>query len=77
MATQTTLSNTDESQRWYQVAMVWLVIMLPLSVVLASMITISMAFNNPPQLTNKRVDGSAENSAESSSDLIKVTSTRQ
>ncbi|GHA17437.1 hypothetical protein GCM10008090_28910 [Arenicella chitinivorans] len=35
---------------WYQYMMVWLVIALPLIVVVASMVTVTIAHQNAPQL---------------------------
>ena len=40
----------SESTPWYRYPMVWFVIMLPMSVVIASFITIAIAFDNAPQL---------------------------
>ena len=40
----------SESMPWYRYPMVWFVIMLPMSVVIASFITIAIAFENAPQL---------------------------
>ena len=39
-----------QSLPWYRYPMVWFVIMLPMSVVVASFITIAIAFNHAPQL---------------------------
>ena len=38
----------EESLPWYRYGMVWLVILLPLSVVVASMFTIALAVKNAP-----------------------------
>ena len=41
---------TEASLPWYHYGMVWMVIALPLIVVVASMVTISIAFNNSPEI---------------------------
>ena len=40
-------SDVDEKP-WYQYGMVWMIIMLPLLVVVASMVTVVIAHNNAP-----------------------------
>ena len=41
---------TESSLPWYRYGMVWMVIALPLIVVVASMITMSIAFKNSPEI---------------------------
>lgn len=44
-------ANTLDSQPpWYRVGMVWLMITLPLIVVLASLLTVAIAYQNAPNL---------------------------
>ncbi|MEM7359058.1 MAG: hypothetical protein AAF431_08175 [Pseudomonadota bacterium] len=47
---QTQTKTAIQSLPWYRYPMVWFVIMLPMSVVVASFITIAIAFENAPQL---------------------------
>ena len=41
---------STRTKPWYRYAMVWMVVMLPASVVVASMITIAIAYKNAPVL---------------------------
>ena len=50
MQENTSMSHVEKSLPWYRYGMVWMVIALPLIVVAASMVTISIAFSNPPQV---------------------------
>ena len=46
---QTNLETDDRSaDPWYRFGMVWMIIALPLIVVVASLITVSIAFKNAP-----------------------------
>lgn len=40
-----------ESLPWYRYGMVWMIIMLPLTVVVAALITVGIAMQNAPTLT--------------------------
>ncbi len=51
MLTKANTTETQiESKAWYRYMMVWLVIALPLIVVIASMVTVTIAHQNAPQL---------------------------
>ena len=50
MSYKTSTHNGPESLPWYRVGMVWLVILLPLTVVIASMFTIALAHKHAPDL---------------------------
>ena len=52
MKTNTTLKRQSQNSQdiWYRNPMVWLAIGLPAFVVLASIVTIVIAFNNAPML---------------------------
>lgn len=49
----TTKEASEGNQPWYRVGMVWMVIALPLTVVVASMITISIAIDSAPVIIEK------------------------
>jgi hypothetical protein len=42
--------NVNDQDIWYRNGMLWMVILLPLLVVVASIITITIAFTNKPQI---------------------------
>lgn len=44
------LHDTELSEPWYRYSQVWLLILLPMSVVVASIITIVIAFQNAPDV---------------------------
>ena len=46
-------SKQAELQPWYRHFYVWMLILLPASVVVASVITVHIAFSNPPQILPK------------------------
>lgn len=45
-------ANTDENKTtpWYRVGMVWMAIGLPLAVVVASLVTVTIAYQNSPTI---------------------------
>jgi hypothetical protein len=45
-----------ESLPWYRYGMVWMIIMLPLTVVVAALFTVGIAMQNAPILNNHTVD---------------------
>ena len=59
-----TATETANTLPWYRYAMVWMVILLPLAVVVASMITIVIAHQNAPVI--QRGDQSAIQSVDPS-----------
>ena len=46
-------SEDRSSDPWYRFGMVWMIIALPLIVVVASLITVSIAFKNAPIVIEK------------------------
>lgn len=46
-------NNADLQQPWYRHFYVWMLILLPASVVVASIITVHIAFSNAPQIIPK------------------------
>lgn len=50
------LTSNPTTLPWYRYGMVWIVILLPVSVVIASMFTIAVAFKNAPIITNKPIE---------------------
>ena len=51
----------EPSLPWYRYGMVWMVIALPFIVVVASMVTMSIAFKNAPQVIQVKADNSTVN----------------
>lgn len=61
-------SQTEQpSLPWYRYGMVWMVILLPLTVVVASMITIAIAINNAPTIVEK---GTTNHSGQEKTNLL-------
>ena len=60
MHTSHDTSDNLEQQPWYRHGMVWMVIALPLAVVVASMVTISIAIDSAPVIIEKAPQGSAQ-----------------
>ena len=43
-------NQSEVSPKWYKVGMVWLMLALPLTAVVASLTTVSIAYKNKPQI---------------------------
>ncbi|RBP50696.1 hypothetical protein [Arenicella xantha] len=53
MTSQTVAKKTlNKDQPWYRIGMVWLMISLPLIVVIASMVTVVIAYQNAPNIVH-------------------------
>lgn len=48
-------SAQQSPEPWYRVGMVWLMIGLPFIVVVASLVTVTIAYQNAPQIISRSV----------------------
>jgi len=46
-------STPNSAEPWYRFGMVWMIIALPLAVVVASLVTVSIAFDSAPIVIEK------------------------